>query len=161
MSSSSSSSQEVPDVWVIPWGFSYGDFSLGSRKDVFSRPGEWSPGVTCTLAKTDFSNPSLWRLLPSLLPTGIVRISVRPRLRLARRMNFANWISWCWQWDMQKALGALSLDVYIGSRDSTFSRCIAYIDSSITVGYKQWQPQLVPIHYNFKFIIADFIFFMQ
>lgn len=95
--SSSSSSQEVPDVWVIPWGFSYGDFSLGSRKDVFSRPGEWSPGVTCTLAKTDFSNPSLWRLLPSLLPTGIVRISVRPRLRLARRMNFANWISWCWQ----------------------------------------------------------------
>lgn len=28
------------------------------------------------------------------------------RLLLARRMNFANWISWCWQWDMQKALGA-------------------------------------------------------
>lgn len=34
-SSSSSSLQELPDVWVIPRGFSYGDFSLGSRKDVF------------------------------------------------------------------------------------------------------------------------------
>lgn len=33
--SSSSSLQELPDVWVIPRGFSYGDFSLGSRKDVF------------------------------------------------------------------------------------------------------------------------------
>lgn len=35
--------------------------------------------------------------LPHLASGRIVRISVRPRLRLARRMNFANWISWCWQ----------------------------------------------------------------
>lgn len=40
---------------------------------------------------------------------------------------------------MQKTLGALSLDVYIGSRDSTFSRCVAYIDSGITVEYRRME----------------------
>jgi len=72
-SSSSSSLQELPDVWVIPWGFSYGDFSLDSRKDVFrgrengalASPARWRKQIfQIRRFGASFSLP------PPLLPAG-------------------------------------------------------------------------------------------